>query len=183
MAVAALAITRKIGQVCAKHPELGGERLRSNSDCPKCATERRARIHAERMASDPDYVKRHYQRKAKCNMRRYAQDAEYRERHIKDGTARKVRRYAEDEQYRVKIRARAAGRTNRPAWADMEAIAKVYAEAKRLGMQVDHIIPLNGETVSGLHVHANLQLLTRAENRAKSNKFDPSVLREHGGHL
>jgi 5-methylcytosine-specific restriction endonuclease McrA len=135
------------------------------------------------MESDPEYVKRHYQRKAQCNMRRYARDAEYREKHTKGGTDYKNRRYASDEEYRVKVRARAAGRTNRPAWADLSAISSIYAEAKRLGMQVDHIIPLKGETVSGLHVHSNLRLLSREENRAKSNTFDPSMLREHGGRL
>jgi hypothetical protein len=65
-----------------------------------------------------------------------------------------------------------------PQWADMEAIAELYVEAKRLteltGIQfhVDHIVPLQGELVSGLHVPANLQLLTAHENHSKSNSFE-----------
>ena len=39
------------------------------------------------------------------------------------------------------------------------------------GMEVDHIIPLNGKLVSGLHTIGNLQYLTPNANRSKSNKF------------
>ncbi|MGL5937060.1 MAG: hypothetical protein ACRCZI_15725 [Cetobacterium sp.] len=64
-----------------------------------------------------------------------------------------------------------------PQWADLAAIAQVYARCeamtKSTGIrhEVDHIIPLQGEIVSGLHVHQNLQILTCTENRKKWNRF------------
>ena len=68
-----------------------------------------------------------------------------------------------------------------PKWAtteDRDQIKKLYKKAYELEQEtgipheVDHIIPLKGSKVSGLHVLANLQVLSRQENRAKSNKFD-----------
>lgn len=58
-----------------------------------------------------------------------------------------------------------------PPWADLDAIAKVYTEAAAKGLTVDHVYPLRGKLVSGLHVANNLQLLTRAANSSKGNKM------------
>lgn len=57
-----------------------------------------------------------------------------------------------------------------PAWADKEAIIKFYGDCPD-GYTVDHIIPINGKQVCGLHVLENLQYLTRAENAKKYNHF------------
>ena len=63
-----------------------------------------------------------------------------------------------------------------PAWADLEAIQLFYANYPP-GYHVDHIVPLQGERVSGLHVLENLQYLTAAENLKKGNKFDLDLQR------
>lgn len=58
-----------------------------------------------------------------------------------------------------------------PKWADTQKIAEIYQEAGALGMHVDHIIPLNGKLVTGLHVPENLQLLSPEENMRKGNRY------------
>ena len=68
-----------------------------------------------------------------------------------------------------------------PPWLTAEHradIRRIYRAAADLSAttgeayQVDHIVPLRGEKVSGLHVPWNLQVLIASENLAKSNKYD-----------
>jgi hypothetical protein len=61
-------------------------------------------------------------------------------------------------------------KAQKPKWADMSKIREFYRNCPD-GYHVDHIIPLRGETVSGLHVEENLQYLPALDNIKKSNLF------------
>ena len=56
-------------------------------------------------------------------------------------------------------------------------IQKIYELCKQITLltgvphEVDHIVPICGKNVSGLHVPWNLRIITREENSKKSNKF------------
>lgn len=60
-----------------------------------------------------------------------------------------------------------------PSWHDSEKIkiAEFYDNCPE-GYHVDHIIPLQGELVSGLHTLTNLQYLPASDNILKGNTFD-----------
>lgn len=71
-----------------------------------------------------------------------------------------------------------------PDWLSKEHLAEIeyfYWLARDLyrttgeKYHVDHIVPLQGEEISGLHVPWNLQVLPADLNIAKGNKYDPDI--------
>lgn len=66
-----------------------------------------------------------------------------------------------------------------PPWACLEKIKRVYRERDAANLDtpedapfhVDHVIPLLGRRVCGLHVHDNLKVIPARQNLRKSNKF------------
>lgn len=81
----------------------------------------------------------------------------------------------------IAARYRAAKILATPEWSDLKQISIVYEYASlcskvlKQDFHVDHIVPLRGKTVSGLHVPANLQVLDALANISKSNRQWPDM--------
>ena len=77
---------------------------------------------------------------------------------------------------------RALRRNATPKWADRNEIRSIYKIARELTEQtgirhdVDHIIPLKGRNVCGLHVANNLRAIPATDNYRKHNSFCEEAL-------
>jgi hypothetical protein len=152
------------------------ERITGSGHCTICAKEYFTKRYKNKKEELLAYFKRP-DVKARCRARRNAARAanpgsrkeekrkdyeRHKERYISNSIARKI-----SKKHRT------------PSWTDPDKILEVYKEAARLTKEtgiphrVDHIVPLQGKLVSGLHVSWNLQIITEKQNLLKSNKFDP----------
>ena len=94
----------------------------------------------------------------------------------------KARNYAYKKEnhgyYIAKAKERTLAKIQRtPVWADKERVQAYYDVCAFFNevngyakYHVDHIVPLQGKTVSGLHVHNNLQVIPAKENLSKGNR-------------
>lgn len=53
------------------------------------------------------------------------------------------------------------------------ALCRARLAATGFHWEVDHVIPIQGKTVSGLHIWSNIAVIPRSQNRRKSNSFQP----------
>jgi len=88
-----------------------------------------------------------------------------------------------DKVLRISAKRRADRRASVPPWLTKEMRSEIdatYAVAIKMTAEtgerheVDHIVPLVGKSVCGLHVPWNMRVETKAANRSKFNKMPPA---------
>jgi hypothetical protein len=95
----------------------------------------------------------------------------------------KINKWKQDNPHKVRadtVKRRTAKMKRTPAWLtedDLWLIEQAYELAALrtklfgFGWHVDHVIPLQGTVVSGLHVPTNLQVIPWIQNVSKANKY------------
>ena len=138
---------------------------RNDAQCAECRRKQKCECAAKFRRDFPDLAKNklaEWRKKNSTKTNDYAK--QYRESH-------KAQRSAY-QQYRESYK-----NSQCPSWSNLDHIAGMYELCgifRNIGLDlhVDHIIPLKGKLVSGLHIENNLQLLHRSENLRKLNLFE-----------
>ena len=151
--------------------------------CKSCKKEHRAKWYAENAESEKAKAMQYHYANYEKNKERISKKVIEWQQNNKEKYAAKSKRCYERTKHKKfawQALARAAKRNAVPKWIDdqlKQEIQKYYVEAraktKETGThyEVDHIVPLMGENVCGLHVPWNLRVITRYENRSKANRF------------
>lgn len=145
--------------------------------CVECSLERnRSR---EKIEYRKKYKARNYETILRKNRELYQKNAEQyrqynREYQVKNASIQRPKNAARAMlRIAAKLQRTPSWLTNDDLWMIKETydLARKRSVATQIKWEVDHIIPLRGAAVSGLHVPWNLQVIPRRLNRTKGNKL------------
>ena len=133
------------------------------------------KAYLSRLANDPDYAEQNAARKRRA-IDRTAEWQKANPEKVKEHA--KASRGRNPDREAAKVQRRNAAKLQAiPSWANREAIDRHYANARYLSKatghqhHVDHVIPLRGDTVCGLHVEYNMRVVPHFINTRKGNKL------------
>ena len=148
-----------------------------NTECKPCKNARQRIYRAKNLKARREANKK-WRAGATAHLKAYQKTYHAENRDARNKARRNYQKNNKGKVAANNAKRRAAKMNRTVGWADLEAIKAIYKQASQLtvetGIQhhVDHIIPMQGQLVSGLHVETNLQILTASENCAKGNSYE-----------
>ena len=140
--------------------------------CKECIKSNQRKRNKSHIYSEKDYLRG--KAWAEANMEKVVLQARVKRARNPDAYRKAVLDW--ESRYPERKAARRRGkRIATPSWAETSKMNVVYKKAKEMGLEVDHIVPITHQLVSGLHCWHNLQLLDKSSNSAKSNRWWPDM--------
>lgn len=151
------------GRECV-HGHVNSRRVKDRV-CAGCESAKMAKLRKEQPKLIADKKKQSYERNKEQHLK---QKREYRQ-----ANKGKINALVAARKKHIKQRT--------PTWLStfdklkiqcMYSIAAMLTRENKESWHVDHVIPLQGNTVSGLHVPNNLQLMRGSDNISKKNRYE-----------
>jgi len=130
-------------------------------------------------AENPEYKRKYYQENKEVVLERARKWQAENKEAVKE-YQRKWQKTNPDKMNAIAAKRRASKLQRTPHWLTEDehwlikeayALAKLREKATGIKWHVDHVVPLQGDVVSGLHVPWNLQVIPGSENCGKHNKW------------
>lgn len=153
------------------------KRYVSSWGCVECERIRRLNNKARIKRYLKEYYQDHREQHIARSKKYYQRNAEWLKAYIKEHRQGNQARKNVLNLQRVEYIRRAT-----PTWVSLREIEAFYHEAQRISQEtgtphhVDHIVPLQGYSVSGLHVPWNLRVIPAIENICKGNQLVERLL-------
>lgn len=158
-------------------------KTRYHSWCNECRKEEKRKWYQANAESEKAKAKEFHKTYYPLNKEKISARTVEWQRSNKEKYSAKSRRWYEnnkEKSFANSAKYRASKSMACPAWLDekmMKEIEALYQKAHKISKEtgvaheVDHIVPLRGGIVCGLHVPWNLQVITQFENRSKRNNW------------
>jgi len=149
------------------------------SNCKECDKQKTAKYYK----ANKEKIKAATKRWKEANYKRHRELQKRWEDRNKEKTKLRIAAWQKKNKHKVsaktqqrnafKLKATPLWLTEDHLWMieEIYELRDLRSEATGTAHQVDHIIPLRGKGVCGLHVPWNLQVITAYENKVKGNRF------------
>lgn len=152
--------------------------IQTTKKCSRCQKIKATSLFNRRALSRDGYAAACSECTSNDKWMKYREDPNERRKTIARASSTRAARFERDPAYKRAfwlwgaIKARGS---KIPPWVhitDFVPICQAAIDAGP-GYELDHIIPIKGKLVCGLHVPSNVRVVTTRENQAKRNKYEP----------